>query len=170
MKHALHTLTRPAAHHSPATSAEVKKSWHFTTIAPHTSSWPSAHLVKHGNKFNIYLLQTTERLTLRPHNPSVVSTFPSSHTAMPLSTSAPLRHECHAPTHCSLLTPPTRHNQTDAFTPNMVSPAFNVFSPDRRWHGRTGPDVQDSEQPALNTLTVVTVARPTEQQEAVLYR
>jgi hypothetical protein len=53
------------ADHSPPTSAEVKKMWIYTST-PHTSSWRSAYLVKHGDSFAFYFASSLN-FTLGSH-------------------------------------------------------------------------------------------------------
>jgi hypothetical protein len=42
------------ADHSPQTSAEVKKTWVYTSL-PHTPSWRSAYLVNYRGNFTFFI-------------------------------------------------------------------------------------------------------------------
>jgi hypothetical protein len=52
--------SRPEADHSPRTSAEVKKTWAYTSTPP--SSWRSAWLVKHRDNFTLPLPSSSPSL------------------------------------------------------------------------------------------------------------
>jgi hypothetical protein len=49
--------------HSPPTSADIKKMWIYTST-PHTPSWRSAQLIKHGDNFTLLLLQFVRWIVL----------------------------------------------------------------------------------------------------------